>query len=126
MPRTIEGLVESHRAARFRIAAGRSPWDRKINIKTILHSDPGNTSEEHAAFVANQIAVRLRQCLSSVLLDWNSPDVDSTLLEIVESLEELRPDSYVGEDDYSALQDLNNRLDELYDWADRERVWLGG
>ncbi|AVK02613.1 hypothetical protein CSB93_7081 (plasmid) [Pseudomonas paraeruginosa] len=40
-------------------------------------------------------------------------------------MEALKPDSYDGEENVTPLDDLNSMLDQLYDWADGKRVWLG-
>lgn len=51
MPRTIESIVENHRVAAARRAAGKPVWDRKIDIKAVLYEDQANTSNEHSAQV---------------------------------------------------------------------------
>lgn len=122
----LDRLVECHRVSRERIAAGRPVWDRTINIKPILYRDQGNETPEHAASVANEIGALIRTSVPAGWLDWDSDDCDETLLEIVEGMECLRPDSYANESDgYTPLEDLNNMLAGLYDWADDKRVWLG-
>lgn len=124
MPRSIENIVENHRVASKRRAAGKPIWDRRIDIKGLLGQDPSNISDEHAAKVANQIAALIR---SSVPASWLEAceEQDSALAEIVEGMEALAPDSYDDDEDFSPLEDLNNMLDQLYDWADAKRVWLG-
>ncbi len=125
MPRTIEHIVETHRLARERVQAGRPVWARTIDIKATLARSNGDTSEATAARVANEIAALLRSRLPAATLDWASPGCDDEIAEIVEGLEQLRPDSYADDREWSAHQDLNAGLDALYDWADRERIWLG-
>ncbi|HCF0591739.1 hypothetical protein [Pseudomonas aeruginosa] len=125
MPRTIESIVENHRVAAERRAAGKPVWDRKIDVKAILHEDPSNTSNEHCAQVANRIGALIRSRVPAEWLDWDSADLDEDLTQIVEGMEALKPDSYDGEDDFTPLDDLNGMLDQLYDWADGKRVWLG-
>jgi hypothetical protein len=34
-------------------------------------------------------------------------------------------DRYEGETDLTPLDDLNNMIDQFYDWADGKRIWLG-
>lgn len=123
MDRNIDQIVETHRLAQERRSAGRPVWDRTIDIKGVLRRDQSNTSAAHAASVANEIGLILRLSLPVELLDWSNDDTEA--LEIVDCLESLRPDSYADDPTYSALQDLNDTLARLYDWADRERVWLG-
>ncbi|MGG2576054.1 hypothetical protein ACQYZY_28505 [Pseudomonas aeruginosa] len=125
MPRTIERIVENHRVAADRRAAGKPVWDRTINIKEILHEDQSNTSNEHAAHVANRIGALVRSRVPAAWLEIDSDEVDFDLIEIVEGMEALKPNSYDGEEDFTPLDDLNSMLDQLYDWADSKRVWLG-
>ncbi|EPJ7982322.1 hypothetical protein L4Z68_001329 [Pseudomonas aeruginosa] len=125
MPRTIESIVENHRVAAERRSAGKPVWDCKIDIKAILHEDQSNTSNEHAAKVANRIGALIRSRVPADWLDWDSTDQDEDLTHIVEGMEALKPDSYDGEEDFTPLNDLNSMLDQLYDWADAKRVWLG-
>lgn len=125
MPRTIESIAENHRVAAERRAASKPVWDRKIDVKTILHEDQSNTSNEHVARVANRIGALIRSQVPAAWLDWNSDDGDEDLTQIVDGMEALKPDSYEGEADFTPLDDLNSMLDQLYDWADGKRVWLG-
>lgn len=125
MPRTIESIVENHRVAAERRAAGKPVWDRKIDVKAILQEDQSNGSNEHAAEVANRIGALIRSRVPAAWLDWNSDDLDEDLTQIVEGMEALKPDSYEGEADFTPLDDLNSMLDQLYNWADGKRVWLG-
>lgn len=125
MHRTIESIVENHRVASARRAAGKPIWDRNIDIKGILRVDPGNTSNEHAAAVANRIGDLIRSRVAAAWLDYNSPAFDEDLLDIVEGMEALKPDSYDGDEEMTPIADLNGMLGQLYDWADTKRVWLG-
>lgn len=125
MPRTIERIVENHRVAADRRAAGKPVWDRTINIKEILHEDQSNTSNEHSAQVANRIGALVRSRVPAAWLEIDSDEVDFDLIEIVEGMEALKPNSYDGEEDFTPLDDLNSMLEQLYDWADSKRVWLG-
>ncbi|MGG4645817.1 MULTISPECIES: hypothetical protein [Pseudomonadaceae] len=125
MPRTIESIVENHRVAAERRAAGKPVWDRRIDIKAILREDQANTSNEHAARVANRIGALIRSKVPASWLDWESSDLDEDLTNIVEGMEALKPDSYQGEVEITPLKDLNGMLDQFYDWADGKRVWLG-
>jgi hypothetical protein len=125
MARSIENIVESHRIAAHRRKVGLPSWARTINIKPIIKQDPDNTSNEHAASVANRVAGLLRQALPAHWLDWQSNDQDEDITILVEELEALKPDSYDDDPDFTPLEDLNNMLDRLYDWANIKRIWLG-
>lgn len=87
-------------------------WRKTINIKPILHRDQANTSPEHVSAVSKEIAALIRGALSDAEMDY-------TLEEAVELMESIEPD----EDD--AVEVFNSALCDVYNWADRERVWLG-
>ncbi len=130
MTRTLEGILNSHRLASERRAAGKPIWDKTIDIRSIIHEDQDNQSYEHAASVANRIGALLRSSVPKGWLDYGDDAADWQLIEIVEGMEALRPDSYddVGEDEedpITPLSDLNEMLAGLYDWADEKRIFLG-
>lgn len=125
MPRTIENIVENHRVSSERRKAGKPIWDYRIDVKAILNLDRLNESDEHCASVANRIGALLRHHLPATWLSNESDECDETITVIVEGMEALKPDSYVNEKDITPLTDLNEMLDQLYDWADSKRVWLG-
>lgn len=125
MTRTIESIVVNYRVAAERRAAGKPVWDRTIDIKTILYEDQSNTSDEHSAQVANRIGALIRSRVPTTWLDWESGSLDEDLANIVEGMEALKTNSYVGETDFTPLKDINSMLEHLYDWADAKRVWLG-
>lgn len=122
MPRTLESIVECHQAATELCKAGKPVWRKSLNIKRFLNRSPDDLSEENAARVANEIGAYLRNKLAAEL---TAEDCDFDLEEIVEQLEQLRAGDFEDDPTWSVREDLNARLDELYDWADRERVWLG-
>ena len=123
--RNLDNIVASHSLAAARRREGKPTWDGTIDIKQILQRDPGNTTEAHAAAVANEIGKLVRSKVPASWLDSNADDFDLDLAEIVDGLEALRPDSFLDEPDFSALQDLNEMLAALYDWANLKRIWLG-
>lgn len=121
----IDHIVTTHRIAAALRAQGKPTWAYRVDIKSIIYERPNDESEENSARVANRVAAALRAGLPGGFFDYANPNAEAGLIEIVESLEQLRADSFADEDDYSALEDLNNRLGDLYDWADIKRVWLG-
>lgn len=125
MHRNLDNIVESHRLATERRRAGKHIWDRTIDIKEILRRDPRNKTEAHAAAVANEIGNLVRSKVPSEWLDWNSEELDEELAIIVDGMDALRADSYADDPHFSALQDFNEMLAGLYDWANLKRIWLG-
>lgn len=124
MTRTIEHIVEVYWLAMQRRVAGQPIWAHRINIREILHRDPDNESPEHAAAVGNEIAALLRAKLPASMFDVTSNDYDRDIDEIVEVLKDLNVEEALDGPD-SVFEELNGRLEELYDWADIQRVWLG-
>lgn len=100
------------------------PWTRTIDIKTILYRYEGDGSDSTAATIAHAIATLFQTSVPD-LLDARLPTYDADLQMIVDQLEQVRGDDYADDPSYSVRQDVDDRLEELYDWADRERVWLG-
>jgi hypothetical protein len=81
-------------------------WRRTIDLKQFLSDDD---SDENARKVAGRIATVLRR----------QPEYDelnfSELALIVQELETVEN-----------ARELNETLAEVYDWADGERIWIGG
>lgn len=120
---SVEHRVHCVRLARDRMNRGLPSWAGTIKFKDILDEDRTNTSEAHAASVANRIAARIKAVLP-VLADEENPDCDMDLAEAVGSLATLTPESFADCDDYSVLEDLTHRLTDIYDWADNNRYWI--
>lgn len=121
MPLTIEHIAEVHRLASKRRAEGKPVWDMTLSIQHLLNDD---SNDEMAAITANKIAAAIRATVPPEWLDGCHDNWDEKLDEIVIGMEALKPDSYDDDPDFSPLEDLNNMLDELYDWADLKRVWI--
>jgi hypothetical protein len=119
MPRTIEGIVQAHRDARALRAAGKPIWSNRIQLKDLLSDD---VSPESLARTATGIAARIRAALPEAVFDVTSDDYDQFMDEIVDDLECW---SAEGNAAVKEAQDiLDGRLDEIYDWADANRVWI--
>lgn len=88
-----------------------SRWNITINIKDLLTEDD---SESAVVFAVNGINDRLRPLLGT---STGTYDLD-TLNDILESFEEIATNSQDADE-------FNEILNELYDWADDNRVWLG-
>lgn len=117
MPRTIEGIVDAHRAARALRKQGKPVWSDEIKIKDLLDDDD---SDERAIVVAKEVAARFRKGLPNATFDVRSDDYDDEITGLIEDLELFHDNMGV---DINGV--LNERLDEIYDWADVKRVWIG-
>lgn len=127
MPRTVESIVACHQAATALRAAGKPIWSRKIDIKAIIHEDQQNESPEHVSEVAQRIAALLRASIPKSFLDVAHDDYDCDLEETIEAMEcctvgELTIDASNGAE---PVEMFNGWLEAIYDWADKNRVWLG-
>lgn len=87
-------------------------WRKTIDIKPLIHRDQANTDPAYVAGLGKEIAAMVRKHTSE-------DEQTFALLDPIETLEDIDP-----EDD-EAMHTFNGALAELYDWADRERVWLG-
>ena len=127
MARTIESMLENHRAASERLAAGWSPWDYTISMQGIYPGGcdrmPDELTDEQAADLGKRYALAIRNhgvvCKRKLLECGDA--YDATLDGIVELLENVCKDPNTGD---PACDELDERLDELYDWADANRVWI--
>lgn len=120
MPRTIEGIVQAHRDARALRAAGKPIWSNTIQIKDLFTDED---TPEALAGVATGVAARIRAALPAATFDVTGDDYDHTMDEIVDDLESWTVDGMAAASD--AQEMLNGRLEEIYDWADANRVWIG-
>ena len=82
-------------------------WRKTVNIKDLIDTDE---SPEAAERVAHAIAARLHKAFQ---------DTNDDLTIILENLNDIKAT------DKHPISHLNWLLDELYDWADAERIWLG-
>jgi hypothetical protein len=100
MPRTIESIVESHRAATELRKAGRPIWTYKVILKDIFHNDDLTFEQRRDAIVR-----RLRKS------PWAKDNY--TLSEYLDELA-----------DAEDADDFDYVWDAIYDEADRDRVWI--
>lgn len=103
MPRTVEGIVESHRLASNRRATGRVVWDLTLDVSPWYHNEELTFEQRRDAIV--------RKIRNS---PW--PKHNEELEEILAELAEVR-----DEDEFNLI------WDDLYDIADLDpnyRVWI--
>lgn len=118
--RTIENIVSCHVAVRSRALAGLPAWDRKIKIKDLLEDD--EDTNEHIVSVAHQLSDRLKAGLPVDFFNFKSNQFDAEIDEIVAYFAEMRVDD---EPNGQLVDYFDDWLNQLYDWADAKRVWLG-
>lgn len=128
MPRTIESIVASHEAATARRKAGRPIWDLTVTIKPLLHeSAPEDLTVDGCARIARAIAAELKRKIPEAWRDTAHDNFNLDFEDLLERLEQATSaDFEIGKDDFNLepVNLLDGWLDELYDWADRYRVWV--
>lgn len=103
MPRTVDHIVETHRLARQRVAAGLPSWAHRIDVSDVFHNESMTFEEIRDAVVA-----RLRASLWLAGRDEFDP-----VVEVVDNLA-----------DAEDTAEFDGWWDDLYDAADMYRVWI--
>ena len=116
MPRTVESIVQCHIDATALRKQNKPIWSKEIALKDLLGDDDSN---ERSLIVAKEVARRFRAALPGGVFDVRSDDYDDELTSLIEDLECFNPEMA---EEISPI--LNERLDEIYDWADSNRVWI--
>lgn len=91
-------------------------WKHLVNIKQFLHNFDANT--DRVCDLALEVRKELLAKLPAEWLSYDSDMCDHTFMEIMETLEDMSTDQDVEADDFDYV------LNDLYDWADYNRVWL--
>jgi hypothetical protein len=127
MPRTIEHIVDCHVAATKLRKAGKPIWNKEIPVKAILQEDPKNETIEHIASVSVRIGKLLKSTVPPYFLDEKSELFNGDLNDLIVEFSECTVASLrvYEENGIEAIDQLNELLDELYYWADSNRIWLG-
>lgn len=106
MPRTADHIVHTHQLATERRVTGRPIWDHRINLSGLLH-------DETLSFVERRDSI-VRRFQSSTWIKNADPDEWNGPYEIVNDHLAYAEDE----------EEFNGWLDELYDHADIDRVWI--
>lgn len=127
MPRTVEHIVACHQAARALRKAGKPIWNKRIDVKSIIHEDQGNESPGHISKISQRIAALIRSQVPASYFDIGHEHLDFDFVDAVEAMEsctieELAHDKANG---CEAVEMFNGWLETIYDWADVNRIWLG-
>lgn len=128
MPRTTEHIVACHEHATALRRAGKPIWAHKVNLQAILDKSDGQTTPEQVAEIGHKLAKELRR-LPAKYFNISSDDCDFEFLDVVEELEQMTAKSLIADcknSEDGPADVLDNRLEEIYDWCDRNRVWTRG
>jgi len=105
-------------------AAGKSPWPHQVAVRPLLQAREANLLPAELVDTAREIAKLLRSGLPEAWMDVKSTEWDRDLEEMLEYFENCTAEDFQSQHEES-VDLLDQRLDELYDWSDRHRVWLG-
>ncbi|WP_323016441.1 hypothetical protein [Castellaniella sp.] len=119
MTQNIETIVAAHRIAANLRAQGKDPWTYRVRIKDLFVENPKN---EDMSEIAQGAAKRLRAALPASMFDVTHQDYDPEIDCIVEAFECI----CMGDDldDGELVEEFNTILDDLYNWADINRLWV--
>lgn len=128
MPRTIEGIVEAHQLATARRAKGLSPWKGELTFMRTLSPLCDRFENGDGTLTAQQLLDGFHAAAKEVrskVPEAQGPyfkGEDDDLEYFVLTLEELTLASLEAHEDI--LEEVNEALDRLYDWSDRNRWWV--
>lgn len=100
MPRTVDHIVETHRIARARRAAGQPIWAHRLDVSDVFHNEALTFEQRRGHIVAWRRASAWRR--------------DS---EVVQELTYELARTQNGDE-------FDGPWDGLYDEADYDRVWI--
>jgi len=127
MPRTVEHIVACHQHAAELRAAGKRIWNGTVNVKQLLAGDKSNVSPEYIADLAQRLGALLRSQMPRKFFDVTDEAYSFDFEEVVEMLEGCTVESLAEDlrNGCDAQMMFNGWLEQVYDFADRNRIWMG-
>lgn len=130
MPRTIESIVECHRVATERRGVGKPIWDVKVPLRALLAEFAAfgdDLMAEQAVDMSHRLFVLLKTCVPAAWREHEHDNYSMDFEDLMERLEQATAADFTPTKDWSdtPCEVVNAWLEELYDWGDRYRVWLG-
>lgn len=127
MPRTTDSIVANHQAAAALRAQGKPIWAHHVDLKMIIRQNQESDDPADIADKAKKMAQLLRASLPSSFFDQEDENCDYDFLDAVEMMEDCTVASLAQDkkNGCEAVDMLNGWLETVYDWADKNRVWLG-
>ena len=101
-------------------------WKLTIEIKDLLEVDPENETPERVVKVSNLIAARIRSKVPASYFDVNTHDYNFDFADSIKCMESCTLKSLEEDENNgsSAVDMFNGWMNSVYDWADRNRVWI--
>ena len=93
-------------------------------VRAIVRNQSETRTPQGCAEAAHRIAAQVQQLVPRTWLTEGLAEFDFDLDNVVERLKAITPDLYPGEDEDQRLDDLNECIAALYDWADDRRTHL--
>lgn len=130
MPRTIESIVECHRVASARRRAGKPIWDVTLRLKDLM-APYKEAGDDLTASQAVELSKKIGAMLElQVPKPWREVDHENYCMDFEDLVQRF---AQASESDFTPTREypndpvevINEWLDELFDWGDRYRVWLG-
>lgn len=90
-------------------------WKYKLNISKIWNNESISIEDK-----GKMIASKIRQVFPNDWFDFDSESYDQDLDEIVEAFENI-----TGYDDVPAVEEFDDWMEQLYEWADQEVAPFG-
>lgn len=130
MPRTIESIVECHRAARVRRRAGKPIWDVTLRVKDLMepYKEFGDDlTAAQAIELSHKIGALLDAKVPAAWREANHANYSLDFEDLVERFAQASVSDFTPTKEHpdEPVDVVNQWLDELYDWGDAFRVWIG-
>ncbi len=119
---SVEHRVEMHRIGRARRAAGKSRWDKTVEIAAYIHDEYCDDKAVNAYHVMRNVAELVAERLGR-FLDVEKPEYDLDFADMIEDMRERSLESVRGELD--PQEAINGYLDQIYDFFDYNHIWAG-
>lgn len=126
MPRTIESILACHEEATARRQAGRRAWDITLPIRPVLKAFEAfgdNLTGEQAVQMAHQLGAVLVSGVPSAWRQVGSTKYSMDIEDVIDFLTQTTAADFVDDED-SPCDIINTQMDQVYDWADKNRVWI--
>lgn len=130
MSRTVESIVSCHQAATALRRAGKPIWAATVRLKDILaqYKDAADDlTAEQAVEMSRKIALALKLGVPAAWRGTESDNYNMDFEDLFERFEQASTADFTPSKGWPAspCEVIDDWLDELYDWGDRYRVWLG-
>ena len=127
MPRTIDHIIACHEAANALRNKNKPIWAATLRIKNLIPDGcdvmPDELSAEQASDLGKKIASAIKSAPIVKINNWLTigDAFDFDLSDIVDGLENI---TGIEESGMTADEELREVMDQLYDFADHNRIWI--